>query len=112
MIDVRTTDPAVARVVRRVVEEVRPLRVVLFGGRAAGTAGPDSDVDLLVVVPDSETPRAVTGRLRERVRDIGVPVDYVAATPSQLERCGDNVGYVYREALVHGLEVYSAPAHA
>ena len=104
-------DPLVARLVERVVEEVRPLRVVLFGSRAAGTAGPDSDVDLLVVVPDGTEPRAVMRDLYGRIRDVGVAVDYIAATPAQLDRFGDSVGYVYREALVHGREVYAAPAH-
>ncbi len=47
---VTTDDPVVARVVRRVVEEVQPLRVILFGSRAKGMAWPDSDVDLLVVL--------------------------------------------------------------
>lgn len=105
-------DPVVRRLVERVVAEVDPLRVVLFGSRAAGTARPDSDVDLLVVVPDGSRPLSVMRRLYERVRDVGVAVDYVAATPSQLERYGDSVGYIYREALVHGREVYAAPAHA
>lgn len=106
-------DPAVARVVARVVEEVKPLRVVLFGSHVTGTPGPDSDVDLLVVVPDGERPLTVMRRLRERIRGVGVPVDYVVATPTQLAQHGASVGYIYREALVYGREVYVAdPAHA
>ena len=100
-------DPDVARVVRRVVEEVDPLRVVLFGSRASGTAGPDSDVDLLIVVPDGNRPLTVMGLLYERITGVGVPVDYVVATPSQLERYGQSVGYIYREALLHGRNVYT-----
>jgi len=38
-----------------VVAYFRPRRVILFGSRARGEAGPDSDVDLLVVV-DDDTP--------------------------------------------------------
>ena len=38
--------------VRRIVAEVQPLRVVLFGSAAIGRMGPDSDPDLLVVMPD------------------------------------------------------------
>ncbi|HAM59033.1 MAG TPA: hypothetical protein DCQ64_27910 [Candidatus Rokubacteria bacterium] len=37
---------------RRLVATYRPERIFLFGSRARGTAGPDSDYDLLVVVPD------------------------------------------------------------
>ncbi|HWP35890.1 MAG TPA: nucleotidyltransferase domain-containing protein [Thermodesulfobacteriota bacterium] len=33
------------------VRRLPPWRVILFGSRARGDAGPDSDVDLLVVMP-------------------------------------------------------------
>ncbi|MBH0185097.1 MAG: nucleotidyltransferase domain-containing protein [Nitrospira sp.] len=36
--------------VRRIVERFHPERVILFGSHARGTAGPQSDVDLLVVM--------------------------------------------------------------
>jgi uncharacterized protein len=36
----------------RIEETYRPLQVWLFGSRARGDARPDSDWDLLVVVPD------------------------------------------------------------
>lgn len=39
-----------------VVAYFRPRRVILFGSRARGEAGPDSDIDLLVVVVDDDTP--------------------------------------------------------
>lgn len=35
----------------KIVEKFHPQRIILFGSYAAGTAGPDSDVDLLVVLP-------------------------------------------------------------
>ena len=35
----------------RIVKEFNPERIVLFGSYANGTARPDSDVDLLVVLP-------------------------------------------------------------
>jgi predicted nucleotidyltransferase len=34
-----------------IVKQFNPERIILFGSYAAGTAGPDSDVDLLVVLP-------------------------------------------------------------
>ena len=45
-------DPTLAEITRRLVETYRPERVYLFGSRARGTAGADSDYDLLVVVSD------------------------------------------------------------
>ena len=46
------SDPALAEVVRRLIEAYRPERIYLFGSVARGDAGPDSDYDILLVVPD------------------------------------------------------------
>jgi hypothetical protein len=49
-------DPVLAEVVRRLVEAYHPLQIYLFGSAARGDAGPDSDYDIMVVVPD-DAPR-------------------------------------------------------
>jgi len=51
----KTGDPVVAEIIARLVATYRPERVYLFGSRARGDAGPDSDYDFLLVVPD-DTP--------------------------------------------------------
>ena len=38
--------------VQRIVEAVHPLRIILFGSAARGEMGPNSDLDVLVVMPD------------------------------------------------------------
>jgi len=43
---------AIEEITRRLVEFYSPLRIYLFGSEARGDAGPDSDLDFLVVVPD------------------------------------------------------------
>jgi len=45
-------DPTLAEIVRRLVAAYAPERVYLFGSKARGDEGPDSDYDLLIVVPD------------------------------------------------------------
>jgi len=49
-------DSTLAEIVRRLVEAYRPERVYLFGSKARGDEGPDSDYDLMIVVPD-DAPR-------------------------------------------------------
>ena len=53
-----TRQEAIQEVTRRLVEFYQPVRVYLFGSEARGEAGPDSDLDFLVVLPDA-TPREV-----------------------------------------------------
>lgn len=60
-------DPALAEIVRRLVEAYRPERIYLFGSHARGEAGPDSDYDLMVVVPDSAPPERRESRLAYQV---------------------------------------------
>ncbi len=49
-------DPALAEIVRRLVEEFQPERVYMFGSKARGDEGPDSDYDLMVVVRQAAEP--------------------------------------------------------
>ena len=49
------TDPLLAEIVRRLVEAYHPERIYLFGSAARGDAGPDSDYDLMVIVPDDSS---------------------------------------------------------
>ena len=49
-------DPVLEEIIRRLVEVYTPERIYLFGSKARGDEGPDSDYDLLVVVPDDTKP--------------------------------------------------------
>lgn len=62
-----------------IVDEVHPEQVILFGSHARGDARPDSDVDLLVVMPNGELPprRDLVARLYLRLMNAGVPKDIV-----------------------------------
>ena len=48
------SDPVLTEVVRRLVEAYSPERIYLFGSVARGEAGPDSDYDIMVIVPDDD----------------------------------------------------------
>ena len=39
---------------QRLVAEFQPEEIYLFGSHAWGTPGPDSDIDLMVIVPQSD----------------------------------------------------------
>lgn len=52
----RVADAKLAEVVRRLIEAYDPEKIYLFGSKARGDAGPDSDYDLMVIVPNSASP--------------------------------------------------------
>ncbi|MBU4200219.1 MAG: nucleotidyltransferase domain-containing protein [Verrucomicrobia bacterium] len=43
------TPEKIAEAMRRIVEAVHPVRVILFGSQARGNAGRDSDLDIMIV---------------------------------------------------------------
>lgn len=79
-------DLALAEAVRRLVAAYQPERVYLFGSVARGDAGPDSDYDLLMVVPDHACPERRRSRLAyEALRGTGTAADVLVCTRSYFE---------------------------
>lgn len=66
-VDMITSDPALVRIIRVLVTAYEPEQIFLFGSRARGDAGPDSDYDLLLVVPDHAPPERKRSKLAYRV---------------------------------------------
>jgi predicted nucleotidyltransferase len=79
----------IRKMVRRLVDRFDPDQIILFGSHARGTAGPDSDVDLLVILPVTGSKRAKQIEMRVALHDINVPKDIIVATPEQVERQKD-----------------------
>jgi predicted nucleotidyltransferase len=79
-------DPILAEVVRRLQQLYRPEKIYLFGSTARGESGPDSDYDLMVVVPDS-TPVSLrdSGRAYKAIWRLGVATDVLVWTHSDFE---------------------------
>ncbi len=90
----------------RIIRDFHPLRLVLFGSHARGDAHPESDVDLLVVLPHVTNKRQVTVEIRRVLTDLPVCKDIVVTTPEELARRGDLVGTVLRPALREGKVLY------
>jgi predicted nucleotidyltransferase len=69
------------RVVNQLVATFHPERVYLFGSQARGTPRPDSDIDILVVVPTADQP---TYRLAA-LAPLGLPVELLFMTRREFE---------------------------
>ena len=79
-------DPVLAEIVRRLIEAFQPERIYLFGSRARGDAGPDSDYDLMVVVPDDASAERKQSRLAYKaLRGTSVAADVLVCTHTYFE---------------------------
>jgi predicted nucleotidyltransferase len=101
---------ALPEITRRILAASNPTKIILFGSYARGDFGPDSDLDLLVILEGVDSPRSESVNLRRCLRGLLVPVDILVATPEQVERHQNTIGLIYRSALEEGKVLYERPA--
>ena len=109
--DGRSLRDALPLVVGEIVAAIDPLEIILFGSVARGDEGPDSDLDLLVVLDHAD--RLMRRRLMREVRGAirtFVPVDVVIADSAELAADRDAVGSVVYWPLREGQTVYRRSA--
>jgi predicted nucleotidyltransferase len=99
---------AVHEAVARIVEQAHPSRIILFGSAARDESSPQSDIDLLVVMPEGTHKRRTAQMLYRKLRGLPVPVDIVVTTEIDLNQQKDNPGLIYRTILQEGKVLYAA----
>ncbi|MEI6516383.1 MAG: nucleotidyltransferase domain-containing protein [bacterium] len=93
---------------QRLAREFKPRKVVLFGSYAYGNPGPDSDVDLLVVMPLSVTPVDKSVEMRLKLQP-GFPLDLLVRTPAKIkERLAMGDDFI-KDIFDRGKVLYEAP---
>jgi len=93
--------------VKRIVMQFQPDRIILFGSHARGQAGLDSDVDLLVVMPVSGSKREKAIEIAVALHDIPVAKDVIVVTPDDFEWRSKIVGTIERPADREGKLLYA-----
>ena len=93
--------------VRCIAKRFHPDKIVLFGSHARGSAGSDSDVDLLVIMPVNGSKRQMQVDIRCAVHDIPVPKDIVVVTPQEAHSQQRVIGTLIRPALKEGKLLYA-----
>ena len=91
----------------RIVQEFHPSKVILFGSHAGGNATPDSDVDLLVVLPFEGSPARKALEMDMRV-DHPFPIDLLVRTPDFVDHRLSLNDAFYREIIERGQVLYDA----
>jgi predicted nucleotidyltransferase len=95
--------------VKRIAKRFHPEQIILFGSRARGEAGPDSDVDLLVVMHFEGTALDMGLEIRQALHDILVPKDILVSRPEDFAWRKGVVGTIEWAAAREGKVLY-APA--
>lgn len=82
-----------------------PKEIWLFGSRARGTARPDSDVDLLVVMPDGQ--EADLGALVRAIAPGGVATDILECSVTEFAEHARSFGTIVAAVHGHGRRLYA-----
>jgi predicted nucleotidyltransferase len=82
-------------------------RIILYGSQAAGTAGMDSDFDVLVVETDPVRPMDESLRLRKALESFPCPVDLCVMGEREFEETRDVIGGIAYPAHQTGLTLYA-----
>jgi predicted nucleotidyltransferase len=89
----------------RIIKEFHPHRIILFGSYATGRPTPDSDVDLLVILPFEGKNLSKSLEILNSTNP-SFPIDLLARTPEDTERRYREGDPLIREALDRGKVLY------
>lgn len=95
--------------VAAIVSALHPREIIIFGSVARGDDGPDSDIDVLVVLD-----KAAPGRKREYIAvaraaiEAPIPLDVLITDPKEMAERGDLPG-ILRVARREGRCAYARP---
>jgi predicted nucleotidyltransferase len=105
----RESQGEISRMAASIARRFKPHQIILFGSHATGKARPDSDVDLLVVMPFRGSRRVLAVRIGVAVHGTRLPKDIVVSTPAEFAWRRDVPGTVEWPASREGKVLYARP---
>ena len=82
--------------------------MIVFGSVAKGTAGDDSDLDLVMVKESDENRIIRSARARLALEDSNIPIDVIVYTPEEFNKNRSNRCSLVHEAISTGRVVHGS----
>ena len=95
---------------RRLIEQFDPLRIIIFGSHARGTADDRSDVDLIVLCDGFTDRWQIAMEMNRSLWGLKLPCDILVFTPQEYEKEQQYCGTVARYAAREGKVLYERAA--
>ena len=99
------THEKIGEITQRILNVSQPEKIIMFGSYARGTSTPNSDVDLLVILPFEGRPFHKSLEILNHL-DVRFPCDLIARPPDDVARRYNQGDPLIREALDHGKVLY------
>lgn len=71
---------------REISRTIHPQKVILFGSYANGTPGPNSDVDLLVILNKKQKSFGLYEKISQLLEPRSFPIDLLVHTPIEIQK--------------------------
>lgn len=92
--------------IQKIVDELKPEKIVLFGSYAYGTPNPHSDVDLLIVLKTNISLKERSWKISRLLLPRTFPVDILVKTPKEVETALKSGDFFLKEILTRGKVLY------
>ena len=92
--------------IQKVVEELKPEKIILFGSYAYGTPSPHSDVDLLVIMKTKASLKDRSWAVSRLLLPRPFPVDILVKTPKEITKALESGDFFLKEIITRGKVLY------
>ena len=86
-----TNNQILDELIRRILQVVQPKRLILFGSAARGEMSSESDLDVLVVMPDGIHRRRTAQTIYRNLSGLGVTKDILVVTETDVKKHGEKI---------------------
>ncbi len=91
----------------KIIREIDPEKIILFGSYAWGKPTEDSDVDLFIIKNSNEPRRVRQVSLRKKLFGSGVPMDLLVYTQEELNRRLELEDFFFEKIINNGKVIYA-----
>ena len=92
--------------IQKIVDKLKPEKIVLFGSYAYGLPNPHSDVDLLIVLKTNASLKERSWKVSRLLLPRPFPVDILVKTPKEIEKAVKSGDFFLQEILTRGKTLY------
>ena len=102
----RVTKKLLREITRRIVDRFDPHKIILFGSHARGNADPESDIDILVIMPVEGSKREKAVEIGMALNEFSIAKDIFVNTPDQFAWRRKTTGTLEHPADREGIILY------
>jgi len=93
-------------VINRIVKNINPEKIILFGSYASGNPSEESDLDILIV-KEMRMPRYKRSReVKKHLRGMKIPIDVIVYTKKEIKKWENTETAFINQAIKQGKLLY------